>query len=195
MQSAVTLLAAEYAADSDVGATPPAWSVPPDIPSVDAYALWLMDRDRKSPGLKELQGLIWKRGYRAGDLRGELFPDVPPAFTRWRARGLRIAIYSSGSVLAQRLLFSTTPFGDLTSAIDAFFDTGVGAKVQRESYTRIAAALGARPDAILFVSDVLAELYAARDAGLRPALSVRPGNTPTADVGAIPVVRSFEELT
>ena len=91
---------------------------PPDIKDdVVAYARWLMDQDRKSPGLKLLQGLIWEGGYADGSLHGDVYPDVPPALERWRDAGLAIAIYSSGSVLAQRLIFSTTTYGDLTRFI------------------------------------------------------------------------------
>src|ERR1700704_5639533 len=79
------------------------------------YVYSLMDRDKKSPGLKALQGLIWQDGYKSGELRGQVYPDVAPAFERWRARGLPIYIYSSGSVLAQQLLFGSTDAGDLTT--------------------------------------------------------------------------------
>ena len=87
-----------------------------------------MDRDRKSPALKQLQGLIWERGYQAGELRGQVFPDVPSAIRAWRANGIDVAIYSSGSELAQRRLFESIEDGDLTPFIAAFFDTAVGAK-------------------------------------------------------------------
>ena len=142
------------------------------------YVEWLMDRDRKSPGLKLLQGQIWEEGYRCGALTGEVFPDVPPALERWRDTPVDIAIYSSGSVLAQRLIFSTTTHGDLTPFISRFFDTAVGAKSSPDSYRRIAADLGCPPDRMLFVSDVTIELEAARSAGCQVLLCVRPGNRP-----------------
>jgi enolase-phosphatase E1 len=104
-----------------------------------------MDRDRKSPGLKELQGLIWEDGYRAGQLRGVVWQDVPDAMRRWRSAGLRIAIYSSGSELAQRRLFESTAQGDLTPMIAAFFDTRMGGKLAPDSYERISRALEANP--------------------------------------------------
>ena len=109
-----------------------------------SYVEWLMDRDRKSPALKLLQGRIWEGGYRAGVLRGEVFADVPPALERWHDAGLDVAIYSSGSELAQRLIFGSTVQGDLTRLIVRFFDTAVGAKGAPESYRRIAAELGTR---------------------------------------------------
>ena len=151
-----------------------------------------MDRDEKSSELKRLQGLIWEQGYRAGELHGEVFPDVAPAIRRWRAAGLRVAIYSSGSELAQRLLFGSTPDGDLTPLIDGFFDTSVGAKKVAASYGEIARRLGCDPREMLFVSDISAELAAAREAGCQVVLSVRPGNRAVDEL--VESVTSFDEL-
>ena len=151
----------------------------------------LMDQDRKSRGLKTLQGLIWEDGYQAGELRGEVWDDVPRGVAEWRSEGREIAIYSSGSELAQRRLFESTAAGDLTPLITAFFDTRVGAKVEAGSYTKIAQALGQPAPAILFVSDVTAELRAARAAGLEVVLSVRPGNAPQADAHLFPAVSTL----
>jgi 2,3-diketo-5-methylthio-1-phosphopentane phosphatase len=190
-------LAAEHAVDVAKRERVPAWSGSSRddaIASAVAYCEWLMDRDRKSPALKQLQGLIWDRGYDAGDLRGVVFPDVPPAFRRWQAQGRMIAIYSSGSELAQRRLFATTEYGDLTPFIVRFFDTSVGAKVEQASYTRIAAALGLPPGDICFISDLVRELRAARDAGLEVRLAVRPGNAPQDGEHAIAPVVTFENL-
>jgi 2,3-diketo-5-methylthio-1-phosphopentane phosphatase len=158
------------------------------------YASQLMDCDRKSPGLKLLQGLIWDDGYRAGALRGQVYDDVPEAIRRWRAAGIDVAIYSSGSELAQRLLFQSTAHGDLTPHIRAFFDTAVGAKIEAASYARIATALGRRPGEILFVSDVTKELEAAREAGMDAVLSIRPGNREQANADAFEVVNSFNQI-
>jgi enolase-phosphatase E1 len=151
----------------------------------------LMDRDRKSGGLKTLQGLIWEDGYQAGELRGEVWDDVPVAMQQWRNDGREIAIYSSGSELAQRRLFESTAAGDLTPLITAFFDTRVGAKVESDSYTKIAQTLGHPASSILFVSDVTEELRAARAAGLETVLSVRPGNAPQADAHLFPAVSTL----
>ena len=194
LQDVVRRLAREHHADRD--AAPP-WSdeLPDQLrQSVAAYLRWLMDRDRKSPGLKEIQGLIWENGYRAGELHGVVWDDVPRAMTRWRQAGLRLAIYSSGSELAQRRLFQSTAFGDLTPLISAFFDTGVGAKTAPESYGRIAEALDAQPHQIGFVSDVTAELRAARTAGCVAILSKRQGNAPQPDADDFPQISSFDEL-
>ena len=152
-----------------------------------------MDQDKKSTGLKSLQGKIWEEGYRTGDLRGEVYADVPPALERWRRQGIDIAIFSSGSVQAQRSLFASTAAGDLTRFIRAYFDTTTGPKTAPDSYGRIAAALERSPAEVLFLSDVAAELDAARTAGMRTALCVRaPGSAPSA--GAHPVIRTFDDL-
>lgn len=187
------LLAREHADDFARGESPPAAGFH-SSEAIAPYVTWLMDRDRKSPGLKLLQGQIWEEGYQAGRLRGQVYPDVPPAIRRWRADGLRVAIYSSGSELAQRRLFESTEHGDLTPLLSGFFDTGVGAKVTSDSYIRIAGALGVAPAAILFVSDVTKELSAARAAGLQVVLSVRPGNSAQEDSGSFEHIENFEEL-
>jgi enolase-phosphatase E1 len=184
-------LAAEHAADVAHGESPPPWS--DTAASLASYALWLMDRDRKSPGLKLLQGQIWEEGYRAGVLRGQVYDDVSKALRRWRDAGLDVAIYSSGSELAQRRLFESTDAGDLTPLIGGYFDTAVGAKNEPESYTRIAAALKRLPSQILFVSDVVAELNAARRAGLHGALSTRPGNPPQPP-NEFEAIQDFDEI-
>src|SRR5262249_41645976 len=126
--------------------------------SVIAYLEWLMDRDRKSTGLKIIQGEIWRGGVESGVLRGEVYPDARPALERWRAAGRRIAIYSSGSTAAQQLLFGHSTAGDLTPFIDRYFDTTVGAKRSSQSYTAIAKVLELPPRSLLFLSDVDAEL-------------------------------------
>ena len=154
----------------------------------------LMKEDRKSRGLKILQGLIWEDGYQAGELRGEVWDDVPVAMRQWRSEGKVIGIYSSGSKLAQRRLFESTAAGDLTTLISAFFDSHVGAKVEAASYARIAEALGESPASILFVSDVTAELRAARAAGLDVVLSVRPGNAPQPDASQFRIIRTLTEI-
>ncbi len=186
----VAQLKTEHKAESSQ-AGPPPWR--DDTAAVVAYVQWLMDRDRKSTGLKSLQGKLWEEAYRAGDLKGEVYPDVPPALERWRGQGIDIAIFSSGSVQAQRSLFSSTNTGDLTRFIRAYFDTTTGPKTAPESYARIAAALGRLPSEVLFLSDIGAELDAALAAGMQTALCVRkPGTAPTA--GKHPVIRTFDRL-
>jgi enolase-phosphatase E1 len=175
------------------GLDPPSLADPPEPDSLVTYVHWLMDRDRKSTPLKSLQGKIWEEGYRRGELRGLVFEDVPRALERWRAEGKQICIFSSGSVLAQKLLFSHTEAGDLTDHIDGYFDTNMGAKVEPASYTRIAAALARDPGEILFVSDVAPELDAARSGGLQTRLCVRPGNAPQRE-GSHGAIVSFDRI-
>jgi enolase-phosphatase E1 len=102
-----------------------------------------------------------------------VYPDVPVAFARWHDAGIPVAIFSSGSVLAQQMIFRTTTHGDLSRWIHTFFDTSVGSKRSAESYRRIAFALGCAPSRVLFISDVAAELDAAREAGCETRLCVR----------------------
>ena len=141
------------------------------------YLLWLMDRDRKSTALKSLQGKIWKTGFERGKLKGTLFPDVAEAFVHWATTG-KVAIYSSGSVEAQQLLFRYSTYGDLTPLISGYFDTRTGAKAERASYAAIAAHFGVAPSEVLFFSDAVRELDAACDAGCGTRLVIREGNAP-----------------
>lgn len=165
----IALLREEHASDKSNNLEPPE--------SIADYIDWLIDRDRKSTGLKSLQGKIWRQGYRDGSLKSQVFADVAPALERWRAAGLKISIFSSGSVLAQQLLFAHTDAGDLTKFIDGYFDTNVGKKAEAESYRKIAVAMDLKPSEILFISDVVAELEAAKEAGMKTLLSIRPGNS------------------
>src|SRR5262249_1149110 len=139
VQQDISALGREHELDSDKGEQPPpldkeGWS----IDSIIDYVNWLIDRDRKSPALKSLQGKIWEQGYREGTLKAPLFDDVVPNLRRLRGQGIGISIFSSGSVLAQKLLFSHSQTGDHTDLIDQYFDTGVGNKVSSASYRAIA---------------------------------------------------------
>ena len=166
----------EYLGDERKDLDPPVWrenSSENELESVVAYAHWLMDHDRKSTPLKSLQGKIWEAGYHKATLLAEVYLDVPPAFARWHRQKREIAIFSSGSVLAQKLLFAHSNAGDLTPYIGAYFDTSTGAKSDAESYRRIAASLEHQPSQVVFVSDVVAELDAARRAGMQTLLCVR----------------------
>jgi enolase-phosphatase E1 len=186
LRDQLAALRAEWQDDARAGERPPDWAMA-DIPAAARYLEWLMDRDRKSPPLKRIQGEIWKAGFDRGELRADLFPDVAPAFARWEAGGVSVAIYSSGSVLAQRLVF-----GPLAASIAAFFDTGVGPKKSVDSYRRIARELGRAPAKILFVSDAADELDAAREAGCHTLLAVRPGNRDVQTDHA--AIGSFDEI-
>lgn len=138
----------------------------------------LMDADAKATGLKQLQGLIWQSGFQSGELRAHVYEDVPPAFVAWNDAGLDVRVYSSGSVQAQMLFFGHTIAGNLLAQFRGHYDTTVGSKKEPESYRKIAAEFRLPPSKILFLSDVVAELDAARAADLKTALVVRPGNAP-----------------
>ena len=186
----------EHAAESPGASGPPVWidaAADTTRRSALAYVFWLMDRDRKSRGLKELQGLIWDEGYRSGHLQGTVFGDVPAALERWARAHLDVRIFSSGSVLAQQLLFRTVATGDLTPLLHGYFDTAVGPKTSPGSYRTIADAFAVPSANILFVSDVVAELDAARTAGLRTLLAIRPGNPPQSD-HTHPSIRRFDDI-
>ena len=190
----VAALRKQHELDAPLG--PPPWRDGPrdaQLDSAVAYAGWLSQRDSKCTPLKSLQGKVCEEGYRSGELRGEVYPDVPRAFARWTTQRKVICIYSSGSILAQKLLFSTTASGDLTPHIRFFFDTAVGTKTDAESYRRIAASIGSPASEILFLSDVARELDAARQAGMQTSLCLRPGSIEL-PASAHPVIRSFEEV-
>jgi enolase-phosphatase E1 len=186
VREAASLLAGEWAGETPPRENPAPWanaSADAAAGALAAYALELMDVDRKSRGLKLLQGRIWESGYREGALRGEVYPDVPPALARWHAAGVTLAIYSSGSVLAQRLLLGSTASGDLTRMVSHFFDTEVGAKKEPASYARIASAMKCATPELLFISDSVAEVDAAHAAGMQTLLCAR--DAATARTGSI----------
>ena len=158
-----------------------------------AYLLWLMERDRKSTALKSIQGKIWAEGYDQGHLHSEVFADVPPALQRWHASA-RVAIYSSGSIEAQKYLFRYSNAGDLTPFLDAHFDTHTGPKSESESYRKIAVATNTDPADILFISDSVRELDAARAAGMSTLLSIRPGNASITGVHGHAAIHSFDGI-
>jgi enolase-phosphatase E1 len=162
---------------------------------VAALHAW-MDGDVKATPLKTLQGQIWSAGYAAGELSSHFFDDVVPQLRAWHGRGVHLAVFSSGSVASQVPWFRHAPAGDLTPLIDGYFDTvNAGPKREAASYYAIAAALGRAPGELLFLSDLPAELHAAREAGWQ-VVGVRRGGEPNADAdfGDLTVVASFDEL-
>ena len=190
VQADLKLLADENRAETD-GSCPKFSAEKTGAHAALAYLLWLMDSDRKSTALQSLQGKIWKDGFESGELKGTLFADVPAALARWSANA-RVAIYSSGSVDAQRLLFRHSTFGDLTPHIAGYFDARTGPKTSISSYIAIAMAMNVAPGEAIFYSDVLRELDAARDAGMRTRLVMREGNAPVDDEIAHVRVDSFD---
>ncbi|OQW41425.1 MAG: 2,3-diketo-5-methylthio-1-phosphopentane phosphatase [Proteobacteria bacterium SG_bin5] len=135
---------------------------------------WI-DEDRKATPLKELQGLIWADGYASGAFRGHVYADAVAGLRRWHAAGLALHVFSSGSVAAQKLLFGHSEAGDLTPLFSGYFDTKTGPKREARSYRAIAAAIGAAPEAVLFLSDTPEEVGAAREAGMRALRVDREG--------------------
>lgn len=159
-----TLQAEQQVADADTQAC------------IEALIHWI-DTDRKHPALKQLQGWIWREGYENGDYKGHLYEDAARCLQDWSQASYLLGIYSSGSVEAQKLLFKYTPYGDLTPLFRNYFDTAVGHKREVGSYQHIQQALGLPAEQILFLSDVPAELDAARTAGFHTIQLVRPGTT------------------
>jgi len=131
--------------------------------------------DRKATSLKALQGMVWAEGYRAGQIKGHVYPDAVDALRRWHEQGYALYVYSSGSIQAQKLIFGCAETGDLTPLFSGYFDTGSGHKREVESYRRIAESIGLRADKILFLSDVVEELDAARQAGMHTCGLAREG--------------------
>jgi enolase-phosphatase E1 len=187
----------EHVRDIENSSEPPVLHGGPhdvNLDSLVSYIHWLIDRDRKSTALKSLQGKIWKQGYDNGTLKSQVFEDVAPALDRWRRAGLKIGIFSSGSRLAQELLFAHTEAGDLTGFIDYYFDTTLGPKIRVQSYFDIASAIRLPPNEVLFISDATAELDAALIAGMKTLLSDRPGNPPPSPNQRHHIIRSFDEV-
>ena len=152
---------------------------------------WI-DEDRKITPLKALQGMIWEAGYLKGDFTGHVYPDAVKYLRQWKAQGLALYVYSSGSVKAQQLLFGHSDAGDMRPLFSGWFDTQAGPKREAASYRLIASQIGLPPGDILFLSDIKEELDAAREAGIQTAWLVR---------GAAPVpeathqqVTSFDEI-
>lgn len=158
--------------------------------AVNQLLQWIQE-DRKHTALKNLQGYLWKSGYETGQYKGHIYDDVVPEMQKWQAEGKQMGIYSSGSVEAQQLLFRYSEKGDLTPYLSAYFDTNVGHKREVLSYHNIQQALQIPASEILFLSDVGAELDAAKTAGFQTIQVVRPGTQPTIEH---PTVRDFSEI-
>jgi enolase-phosphatase E1 len=196
VSSLVQELHAQNQVDERQGVRPPPWTDEPGeerLRSCIGYCKWLMAKDSKSTPLKSLQGKIWQEGYTRGELNGQVYSDVPQAFNRWRLQKREICIYSSGSILAQQLLFRTVSSGDLTRQIAAYFDTNVGPKAEAGSYRRIAESLAQDPYYFLFISDVAKEVGAASDAGMQAIICDRDIRSSLSHEGKL-FIRSFDEV-
>jgi enolase-phosphatase E1 len=155
-----------------------------DYPAIISALQYWIAEDKKVTPLKALQGMLWEHGYRNGDYRAHVYPDAFEQLNRWHAAGLPLYVYSSGSIQAQKLFFAYSEFGDMTPLFSNYFDTTSGAKQEAESYRNIAAAMGFPPQDILFLSDIVGELDAAKAAGLQTCWLIRPADT-GADAAAI----------
>ncbi|WP_341581648.1 acireductone synthase [Marinobacter metalliresistant] len=151
---------------------------------------WIRE-DRKETALKALQGMVWEQGYQQGELKAHIYADAAEYLQRWHDRGLRLFVYSSGSVKAQKLIFGFTTEGDFTPFFSGYFDTGIGGKKEADSYRNILSELGVEAGTVLFLSDVEAELEAAEQAGMQTAWLVREGDLP--ETGRF-VARDFAEV-
>ncbi|HEX5057590.1 MAG TPA: acireductone synthase [Gammaproteobacteria bacterium] len=151
---------------------------------------WI-DQDKKATPLKDLQGMIWEQGYRDGSYRGHVYRDAAEKLRQWHAAGVRLYIYSSGSVQAQKLLFAHTEYGDLTPLFNGYFDTTTGHKREVESYRKIAQAIGLPAEKILFLSDIREELEAAETAGMEVTLLDRTSAT---GYSAFPRAVDFDQI-
>lgn len=197
VQTEIAQLREEHARDFETGLDVPSLHETTRenaIKSLTNYLHFLIKTDRKSTPLKSLQGKIWQKGYESGELVSEVFDDVPAAFERWKSQDKLIAIYSSGSILAQKLLFKYTNHGDLTPFIAHYFDTRTGHKRETESYRRIASTLSFPQVEILFISDIIEELDAAHSAEMKVLLSIRPGNLPIKKNIVYDAVETFQTI-
>lgn len=164
-----------------------------DVEGLIARLLQWIREDKKATPLKALQGYIWEAGYRNADYQAHVYPDVAPQLKAWKAQGLELYVYSSGSVLAQKLFFEFSEAGNLLPLFEGHFDTTIGGKRECESYRRISEEIGVAAGQLLFLSDVVAELAAAREAGFQTCLLLRPGNA-AAGEHDFPVSRSFADI-
>lgn len=165
---------------------------PLDLDGVIGQLLEWIDQDKKITPLKTLQGILWEAGYREGKYTGHVYEDAVRKLKEWQQAGIRLYVYSSGSVYAQKLLYGYSDAGDMTTLFTDYFDTRIGAKIERGSYTAIAEGIRMSPEHILFLSDIKAELDAAREAGFQTTWLVREGEL---DANAEHrQVRSFDEI-
>jgi enolase-phosphatase E1 len=135
------------------------------------------EEDRKITPLKTVQGILWDKGYRSGEIKGHVYEDVRPSMEKWKSKGMKMGVFSSGSIAAQKLIFGFSEAGDLTPFFSNYFDTTTGGKREMETYPKIASDLELPSSQILFLSDIIEELVAADQAGMQTVQLVRPGTT------------------
>ncbi|HVF35737.1 MAG TPA: acireductone synthase [Candidatus Saccharimonadia bacterium] len=165
-----------------------------DLDAVSEVLVQWIDEDRKATPLKALQGMVWQQGYESGAFVAHVYPDAYEALQRFHAEGRQLYVYSSGSVAAQRLYFAHTTCGDLTPLFSGYFDTTIGGKREAASYRRIAGEIGSAPGAIVFFSDIEAELDAAAEAGMATRLLRREGDGAPSAASRHPASSGFDEV-
>ena len=141
---------------------------------IETLLQWSLE-DKKITPLKTVQGILWRKGYETGEIKGHVYEDVAPALKTWKDQGLDLGVFSSGSVAAQKLIFGYSEVGDLCPYFSAYFDTNTGGKRETETYTKIASNLHLSPSEILFLSDIKEELEAADEAGFQTVQLLRDG--------------------
>jgi len=188
----VAISPAVAAAASDVAA--PAEAVAALKAAVLANVAWQMSLNRKMGALKGLQGHVWRDAFVSGEVKGQIYGDVYDAMRRWRAAGVKLYIYSSGSVEAQKLVFGHSVHGDMTPLLDGYFDTAVGHKRERGAYDAILAAIDCAPAEALFLTDIYEESVAADAAGMGTILLIRDGNAPLPEGNEFPTATTFDSI-
>lgn len=166
------------------------------IPDIVKYVEWQTSRDAKTGSLKTLQGLVWAKGYKDGSIKGHVYDDVSKALEQWTEGGRKVYVYSSGSVDAQKMLFEHSEQGDLVKYLAGHYDTKIGAKTEKDSYEAILKNIEATAEEALFLTDVVAEAKAAKEAGLNVIVLERPGNAELSedDRKEFTVVKSFADI-
>ncbi len=157
--------------------------------ATEIFKEWI-EKDLKETALKELQGLIWEEGFKNGELKGHIYPDAYEKLKEWKEKGLKIYVFSSGSVKAQKLFFSYSVYGDITYLFNGFFDTKIGSKKEVNSYLEIAKSIDTQADDILFLSDVEEELDCAKSAGMHTYRIVREEESTSKH----PVAKNFYQV-
>jgi enolase-phosphatase E1 len=164
------------------------------VPDMVRILLQWMDEDRKLTPLKSLQGMVWQTGYESGELQSHVYEDAVRGLRRWHESGLRLYVYSSGSVPAQKLLFAHTIYGDLMPLFSGYFDTTTGPKLEPGSYVRIIDSLDLPARSIVFLSDHTGETRAAAQAGMQTIVLAREGTEGNSAAAGFPTARNFDEI-
>ena len=162
-----------------------------NLDAISRQLIQWIDEDKKITPLKALQGMIWKSGYVAGDFTGHVYPDVEPVLKKWHEQGIKLYVFSSGSVTAQKLIFGYSDVGDLTTLFSGYFDTRIGNKRETNAYKNIMNEISLNADEILFLSDIEEELEAAKEVGINTLQLVREGTTPSIKH---PTAHNFNEI-